>query len=60
MMEVTKDMLSNRCIIESLGKIFLNLGNVSIQRPQNCALFFFFLIFNYLAAPGLSCSMQDL
>ena len=35
---------------------------VSIQRPQTCALFFFFffLIFIYLAAPGLSCSIQDL
>lgn len=44
MMEVTKDMLSNRCIIESLGKFFLNLGNVS-QYPKATDLcsFFFFL-----------------
>ena len=30
---------------------------VSIQSPQTCALLFFKI---YLAAPGLSCSMQDL
>ena len=69
MMEVTKDMLSNRCIIESLGKFFLNLGNVS-QYPKATDLCSFFFFFKYLiiwlhqvlaaACRIFSCSMWDL
>ena len=50
MMEVTKDILSNRCIIESLEKFFLNLGNVS-QYPKAtdlCSFFFFFFKFLFI------------